>query len=66
LEVDWNGDVLWEVRHPEHSHDGIRLRNGNMLLICATAVSPELAARVQGADRAASMTARSTPITWWS
>jgi hypothetical protein len=65
LEVDWNGRVLWEVRHPEHSHDGIRLRNGNVLLICATAIPPELASRVRGADPAASTTARSTRTTWW-
>ena len=23
LEMDWKGKVLWEVRHPEHTHDGI-------------------------------------------
>ena len=34
LEADWNGRVLWEVRQPDHHHDGIRLRNGNVLLIC--------------------------------
>ena len=34
LEVDWTGRVLWEVRHPDHHHDGIRLRNGNVLLLC--------------------------------
>ena len=32
LEADWNGRVLWEVRQPDHHHDGIRLRNGNVLL----------------------------------
>src|ERR1700730_2601103 len=32
LEADWNGKILWEVRHPDHHHDGIRLRNGNVLL----------------------------------
>ena len=34
LEMDWKGKVLWEVRHPEHTHDGIRLKNANVLLIC--------------------------------
>ena len=24
LEADWNGRVLWEVRQPDHHHDGIR------------------------------------------
>ena len=35
MEVDWNGRVLWEVRHPDHHHDGIRLRNGNVLLLAS-------------------------------
>jgi hypothetical protein len=34
LEMDWNGRVLWEVKHPDHNHDGVRLRNGNVMLIC--------------------------------
>src|SRR5439155_1233359 len=34
LEADWNGKVLWEVRHPDHHHHGILLRNGNVLLNC--------------------------------
>ena len=32
LEADWNGKVLWEVRHPDHHHHGILLRNGNVLI----------------------------------
>ena len=28
LEMDWKGRILWEVNHPDHNHDGIRLRNG--------------------------------------
>lgn len=48
LEVDWSGRVLWEVRHPDHHHDGVRLRNGNALLLCLAALPPDLAARVQG------------------
>jgi hypothetical protein len=38
LEVDWSGEVVWEVRHPDHHHDGIRLANGNALLLCAAEV----------------------------
>ena len=34
LEMTWDGRVLWEVKHPDHNHDGIRLRNGNVMLIC--------------------------------
>ena len=32
LEADWSGRVLWELRHPDHHHVGILLRNGNVLL----------------------------------
>lgn len=28
------GRLLWEVRHPDHHHDGIALRNANVLLPC--------------------------------
>jgi hypothetical protein len=48
MEVDWNGKVLWEVKHPEHHHDGILLRNGNVMLICARALAPAIARRVRG------------------
>jgi hypothetical protein len=48
LEVDWNGRVLWEVRHPEHHHDGIRLANGNVLLLCSTELPEGIASRVRG------------------
>ena len=48
LEMDWDGRVLWEVRHPDHHHDGIRLENGNVLLLCLAPLPAELAARVQG------------------
>jgi len=48
LEVDWHGRILWEVRHPDHHHDGRRLRNGNVLLLCATALPPDLVPLVQG------------------
>jgi hypothetical protein len=48
LEVDWNGRVLWEVQHPDHHHDGIRLRNGNVLLLCLGRLPRDLAAKVKG------------------
>jgi arylsulfotransferase ASST len=48
LEADWNGKVLWEVRHPDHHHHGILLRNGNVLLHCMGRVPDEIARRVQG------------------
>ena len=48
LEVDWRGTILWEVRHPDHHHDGILLANGNVMLLCLAALPPEVAARVRG------------------
>jgi hypothetical protein len=48
LEADWNGKVLWEVRHPYHHHHGILLRNGNVLLNCMGQVPDEIARRVIG------------------
>ena len=40
LEVDWQGTILWEVRHPDHHHDGILLANGNVMLLCLAALPP--------------------------
>jgi hypothetical protein len=48
LEADWTGRVLWEVRHPDHHHDGRRLRNGNVILLCLKQLDETLAAKVQG------------------
>jgi len=48
LETDWNGRVLWEVRHPDHHHDGIRLNNGNVLLICLAQLPADLVPKIQG------------------
>jgi Arylsulfotransferase (ASST) len=48
LEADWNGKVLWEVRHPNHHHDGRLLRNGNVLLVCATELPDDIAKKVRG------------------
>ncbi len=48
LEMDWNGRVLWEVRRPDHHHDARRLRNGNLVLLCARELPKALAARVKG------------------
>ena len=48
MEVDWNGRVLWEVRHPDHHHDSIRLRNGNVLLLCLAKLPRDLASKIKG------------------
>src|SRR5262249_8436652 len=48
LEADWNGKVLWEVRHPDHHQHGILLHNGNVLLHCMAEVPDDIARRVTG------------------
>jgi hypothetical protein len=48
LEMTWDGEILWEVRHPDHHHDGIKLRNGNVLLLCMAELPDEIARRVVG------------------
>lgn len=50
MEVDWNCRVLWEVRHPDHHHDGIRLRNGNVLLLCLSPLPKDLVPKIRGGD----------------
>jgi hypothetical protein len=48
LEADWNGKILWELRHPDHHHHGILLSNGNVLLHCLGRVPDEIARQVTG------------------
>jgi hypothetical protein len=48
LEADWKGHVLWEVRHPDHTHDGIRLRNANVLLMCKKPLPDAIVPQVRG------------------
>ncbi|HTE87220.1 MAG TPA: aryl-sulfate sulfotransferase [Dehalococcoidia bacterium] len=47
-EVDWDGHVLWEIHQPDQHHDARRLRNGNVLLLCAARLPDSVAARVRG------------------
>jgi hypothetical protein len=48
LEADWNGNIVWEARHPEHHHDGRLLPNGNVLFLCMSEIPDDIAKRVQG------------------
>jgi len=48
LEVDWDGNVVWEHRDPTHHHDGRRTESGGALYLAIEQVPPELQARVQG------------------
>jgi outer membrane protein assembly factor BamB len=48
MEADWNGRILWEVREPNHHHDGRLLKNGNVLLLCAAELPSEVTSRIKG------------------
>ena len=48
MEMDWKGKVLWEIKQPDHHHDGRLLRNGNVLLLCGAELPPGIANRVKG------------------
>jgi arylsulfotransferase ASST len=48
MELDWNGKVLWELRRPDHHHDGRLLRNGNLVLLCGRELPIEITKRVRG------------------
>ncbi|HLX42917.1 MAG TPA: aryl-sulfate sulfotransferase [Bryobacteraceae bacterium] len=48
MEADWNGKVLWEIKQPDHHHDGRLLRNGNVLLLCSTDLPADIAKQVKG------------------
>ncbi len=54
IELDWEGNVAWEYRHPEMflHHDFERLPNGNTLALLWTPLPAELSAQVQGGFRA--------------
>jgi hypothetical protein len=48
LEATWGGDILWEIRHPDHHHDAAKLRNGNILLLCLALLPRELISQIRG------------------
>ena len=48
LELDWDGNVVWEYRYPLLHHDFQRLPNGNTLVLAWEQIPDETARRVQG------------------
>jgi len=48
LEMDWDGKILWEVRRPDHHHDGRLLKNGNIVLLCGRELPDDVSRRVKG------------------
>jgi len=48
LEANWIGDILWEIRHPDHHHDATKLRNGNVMLLCLAPLPHDLVPQIRG------------------
>ena len=48
LELDWDGNVVWEYRNPMVHHDFVRLADGNTLAVVFEEMPVELAGRVRG------------------
>lgn len=48
LEVDWEGNVVWEHYDPDHHHDARRTSKGGALYMTVELMDPRLAAKVKG------------------
>ena len=48
LELDWDGNVLWEYRNDMHHHDARRTDSGGVILLGLEKVPDEIASRVKG------------------
>ena len=48
LELDWDGNVVWEYRYPLLHHDFERLPNGNTLVLTWELIPEEISRRVKG------------------
>jgi hypothetical protein len=47
-EVDWDGNVVWQVDDPDQHHDALVLPNGNLLVLRAEPLPDGYAERVSG------------------
>ena len=48
LEVDWQGNAVWEHYDPEHHHDARRTPEGGAIYLTVELMDPGLASKVQG------------------
>jgi hypothetical protein len=48
MEVDWDGEIVWEHRDPYQHHDGRRTSSGGALYLTVERIPDEVAARVKG------------------
>lgn len=51
LELDWDGNVVWQYENPKIHHDFVRLPNGNTVMPEFHELPPELARTVRGGYR---------------
>lgn len=50
LELDWDGNVVWDYRNPRLHHDHVRRANGNTLFIAAEPLDAETSSRFAHGD----------------
>jgi len=50
MEVDWDGNVVWEHRDKDHHHDARRTEAGGAIYLTVELMAPEVAARVKGGN----------------
>lgn len=50
LEVDWDGNIVWEYKDPYLHHAFHRTKNGNTLVLKWVKVPDKIAARIEGGD----------------
>ena len=48
LEADWDGNILRELKHPDHHHDARKLRNGNVVMLCLAELEEDFQKKVRG------------------
>ena len=49
VELDWDGNVVWQYLNPAVHHDHARLRNGNTAVVASEILDPAQAATIKGA-----------------
>ena len=50
MEVDWDGNVIWEHRDKDHHHDARRTEAGGAIYLTVELMAPEVAAKVKGGN----------------
>jgi hypothetical protein len=48
LEVDWDGNIVWEHRDPGHHHDGRRTESGGAVYLTVEEVPADLVPKIKG------------------